>query len=220
MAVIRNILRAVLGLDQSETDPLRPDLEKDETSLHTMREAEFSNWTLVKKECVEQGKISDYLESVDEQRLVVIHLDTDTRFETGYDVQLPNPFNTVEHIDELCEKVTLKIHEWLEGQYVDNIVCAVAVQEIDAWILTIYDDSIETGFLPYPKEKLFKEVNKTKKLSDKERKRIFSYSKDKYAQYSLLSSDFRKRKSLESCKTRNRSLMIFCDKLAAFAENQ
>jgi hypothetical protein len=220
VAVIRNILKAVLGLDQSETDPLRPELEKDETSLYAMREEEFSTWKLVKKECESRSKIAGYLESVDEPRLIVVHLDTDIRFELGYDVHLPNPINTVEDIDQLCENVSSKIHTWLDGNHTDNIVCAVAVQEIDAWVLTIYDTFAETGLLLNAKERLHKEINKTNKLNERERKQVFSFWKDKYAQYSLLSADFRKRKSLESCKTRNRSLMIFCDKLSTFSESE
>jgi hypothetical protein len=34
-AVVRSVLKAVLGLDAADVDSIRPDLQTDETSLHT-----------------------------------------------------------------------------------------------------------------------------------------------------------------------------------------
>ena len=52
----------------------------------------FSNWTLVKKECEEKIAIEDFLSDgfFDDERIVVLHLDTAECELNGYDVERPN----------------------------------------------------------------------------------------------------------------------------------
>ena len=89
-AVVRSILKAVLGLDAADVDSIRPDLQSDETSLHTPSARTFSNWEIVKQECIEGASIKAYLANiVDEVRLVVVHIDTAECHLPGYGVVRP-----------------------------------------------------------------------------------------------------------------------------------
>ena len=51
-AVVRSIIKAVLGLDEAEVDSIRPDLQSDETSRYAPATRAFSNWEIVKQECL------------------------------------------------------------------------------------------------------------------------------------------------------------------------
>ncbi len=82
-------------------------------------------------------------------------------------------------------------------------------EETDAWILTI-DSKKETSTYRDPKKRLHDELNR--RLSDKERKRLFQGKA--YDRYDKLSQDFRKRHTLLTCAKRNQSLRLFLESLA------
>jgi hypothetical protein len=215
-AVITNILKGVLNIDRSDVQYLVPELEYDETDLHEMAEEKFSNWTLVKKACKEGDKIHDFLGPFESERFVVIHLDTDVRLEVGFEVNEPQELKSEEDLEQLHHNVAKKLEEWLgEDAPLDDITFAIAIQEIDAWVLPIYDaPKKDTGLLPNPKERLKRILNK--KLSTKERTKIFGLEDDKYEQYhELTKKAFRKEKELKKLLKSNLSLNYFYDALKA-----
>lgn len=213
-AVITNILKGVLDIDRSDVQYLVPELEYDETDLHEMTEDQFSNWTLVKKACEEGDKIHNFLGPFESERFVVIHIDTDVRFEKGFEVNSPQTLESKEDLELLHTNVIEKIKGWLgEDAPLSDLSFAIAIQEIDAWVLPIYDSpKKDTGLLPNPKERLRRSLNK--KLSTKERTKVFGLEDDKYMQYhQLTKKDFRKKKLLKKVLASNLSLRYFYNAL-------
>jgi hypothetical protein len=216
LAVITNILKGRLNISKSDIQYLVPELEFDETSLFQMRPEQFSTWTVVKKSCENRNRISEFIQSFDDERFLIIHIDSDTRNEVGFEVSEPKSITNIEDIKELRSNISLKMQEWLQNEFIEKIVFAIAIQEIDSWILAIYLDH-ETGMLPNAKERLTRILNNPRFFSEKARKKIFSLEQNKLAQYALLSEDFRKRKGLNAAILKNYSLKVFCEELDKFS---
>lgn len=210
LAVITNILKGWLGLDAEHVQFLRPEYALDQTDLHAMKEEEHSNWAIVKRECSERAKIDEFLESpIDEERLVVIHIDTAEASQPGYDVD-PPAGRTPKDVVELRRRVVERVDHWLRGLATDRLRYAVAVQEMDAWVLTIFSSKDTAGRVD-AKRDLLKAVNGPKGPRERERKKLFQMGK--YQQYAELSRPFRSRRSLDECAGRNGSLRLFVDSL-------
>jgi hypothetical protein len=166
----------------------------------------------VKKECVEYSTLSDFLESpIDEEKLVVIHIDTAEAERTGYDVRRPKAEPGLAYTSELYNRVLAKLKEWLAGRGSEHIRYAIAVEEMDAWILTIYSNK-DTSVQRDPKKTLERKLNQPNRMSEKERKRLFQLGE--YAFREKLSLPFRKPKTLVECSTRNESLRLFVESLS------
>lgn len=210
VAVLVNLLKGKLGLDRKDVLAIRPDLASDETDLHEMAESRFSNWGIVKQECVERARIAAFVEPFEDERLVVIHIDTAEADLPGFDVKRPGR-QEPGYAGKLRQSVVEKINEWLGGEHLALIRHAVAVEEMDAWLLPLWSSHKDTAGRPHPKEDLEKALNKGNKLSEKERKRHFL--KSPYERYDELSSPLRRRKGLDECASRNESLRLFVESL-------
>jgi hypothetical protein len=213
LAVISNILRGQLGIDFEDIQFLRPQYALDETDLHAMSEEQFSNWGLVKHECTTGSLLEEFLNSpIDEERLVVIHIDTAEAELTGYDVPRPSG-SSLDSTIELHRRVAAKLDEWLSGRKSGQFRYAIAIEETEAWILTLYQKK-ETSTARDPKKALKKELSQ--RHSDKERKQLSQMRAYEY--HDKLSRDFRKQRTLEDCATRNHSLRLFLESLASNEE--
>ncbi len=215
-AVITNILKGKLNISKCDIQYLVPEFDYDETSLYQMRNEEFSNWTIVKRNCQNRQKISDFIESFENERFIVIHIDSDMRNESGFNVTEPATINNISDIEILRNNIVYKLSEWLDNQFIEKIAFAVAVQEIDAWVLTIFSNQ-ETGLYANPKERLFRVINEPNRFSKKEKQKIFDSNEDKFGQYALLSEDFKKTKKLNEAAEKNLSLKKFCEELEKFS---
>lgn len=212
LAVITNVLKGCLGLDREHVQFLRPEYALDETDLHTQAEEKYSNWGTVKRECVEYSRIEEFLESpVDEARLVVIHIDTAECELPGYDVQRPEGKASPELSAELYKRVAAKLDEWLAGRGAGLLRYAIAVEETDAWILTLYSKK-ETSTYRNVKETLQWALDRSSALTDKERKK--DSQRKTFERYEHRSRPFRKRSQLQDCMRRNVSLRLFVESLA------
>ena len=209
MGVITNILKGVLEIDRSDISYLVPELEYDETDLSVMRPVQFSNWTIVKQKCEEGSVIRDFFEGIDDERFMVIHIDTAERFEIGYDVNIPAKSSTANDIHQVRDNVVNKLKSWLGGNMNERITFAAAVEETEGWLLTIAENKPETGLLTNPKERFDRLLQRS--LRDKDKKRIFQM--DAFDQGYEKSRIFRKPKDLNLCRTRNKSLDLFCGEL-------
>ena len=89
VAVIKAVLKALIGIDGSDVIQLRPSEQFDETDLNEMQ---FSNWNLVLESCQNEDLLYTYFESFPEEALLVVQIDTAERGEVGYDV--PKPLRT------------------------------------------------------------------------------------------------------------------------------
>jgi len=218
LAVITNILKGALGIDRSDIAYLMPELDYDETDLAQMRIEQFSNWTIVKTRCEEGSVVRGFFEGIDDQRFLIVHIDTAERLEVGFDVAEPIKENAPEYVEQVRAAVVLKLREWLGDNFNERTAFAVAVEETEAWVIPIFDAvSPETGFYPTPKERLLRLLNQPNAMSDKDRKRLFQM--DEFDKFLELSRPLRKGKDLRACVERNASLRVFCSDLELFQEH-
>lgn len=214
-AVITSILKGQLDLSRSDITYMVPELEYDETSLHKMRLENFSNWTIVRNCCMEQRKIDEFLDCSVDDRFVVIHIDSDTRMETGYDVREPQNLNTEDDILQLRQNIKLKLISWLDNHFNGKVAFAIAIQEIESWLLSLYGEE-ETDLLPNPKERFNRLLEKTSKVKEKDKLKIKSMNENKFEKYEFISKDFKKIKNLKNASGKSVSLRLFCTELDSF----
>ncbi len=216
LAILTNILKGALGINQSDVQYLVPELEYDETDLAQMRIEQFSNWSIVKKTCQNGNASRSFFGSIDDQRFLVIHIDTAERLEIGFEVLQPQKEKVPSYVSQVRESVSLKLREWLNEHFNERTIFAVAVEETEAWVIPIFDTTAkETGFYPNPKERLARLIAHPTAFSDKERKRIFQM--DEFYRHLELSSPLRKSKNLGMYAEKNESLKIFLADLLKFS---
>lgn len=216
VAVIQNILKGKLGIDGSDTKPLLPEDQIDETTRHEMAPSQFSNWTLVIDACKSREIHSQFLDYIDDDRFIVVHLDTDMRKEKGYEVDEPAALTDEASHQLLFQNISDKLSGYLGADYSPKTSYAIAIEEIEAWVLTLYSDEKETGNLSNAKEKLDRIINGPTFFSKKDRKKFFMNSS--HGQAKSLSDKFRKLKNLTACAQQNHSLAIFLQELSTFEE--
>lgn len=151
-AVITNVLKGTLGIDESNIRPLLPINKTDETDRSRVKDAEeFGGWSSVKNECIEKKIINHFL-ALDGQDFIVIHIDTAEA--SQYGIQ-SIPAKDKDYAPNLRMLVINLIDEWLgEEDIVNSTLHAVAIEEIDAWLLTIYDSGKDSAKSADPKKKL------------------------------------------------------------------
>ena len=138
LAVLVNVLKGKLGLDFEDIQFIRPEYDMDETDVHDQAEALRGGWGRVKRECVERGRIREFVENaIDEDILVVIQIDTAEAHHHGYDVERPHR-DAPDYAELLRQRVVDRINVWLEGEDIERVRYAVAVEETEAWLLTIH----------------------------------------------------------------------------------
>lgn len=182
-AVIENILVGLTGLDKSSIIAIRPIYSLDETDKANKDPKTFSSWSVVKEECEKRELIDGFL-AMEDQDFVVIHIDTAEA--DLYGVKRPAKSSTY------CENLRLlvidEINSWLKENISDQILYAIAIEEVDAWILTIYEKKDSTSSTS-PKEKLSRILGK---------KGVNSTSD--YDNYLKLSKPFSKEKEIKKEK--------------------
>jgi len=216
LAVITNILKGWLNIDRADIKPTLPEYDYDQTDLSVMPEEQHGSWTAVKKECQERQKINVFFDSpIEQESFIVLHLDTAERHLKDYNVLEPvknGGINNEEYCNQLRGNVINKLNEWLENSHQDKIAYAIAIEETDAWVLTIYDNGkADTSSYQDPKKRLGDELNRILKPKEKNILRAKTFEK-----YDWLSHDFRKKKNLLFYSTKNESLKLFCESLEVF----
>jgi len=139
--VIKNILRA-FGFDGSEIKLIRPGLSKDATDRHHDQQS-IGTIQGVKNSCIgKNGKRPDFDKAfaVLDCNNIVIHLDTAEIEEQGFKFTRPSKENNVNYCKELRSKVIDLITDWLENNYQDKLLYAIAIEEIEAWCLTLFEN--------------------------------------------------------------------------------
>ena len=74
--VVKSVLRALIGIEMSEMQSIRPVEVFDETDLADLN---FSNWQLVLESCKDENLISSFFDLLDGEALLVVHIDTAER---------------------------------------------------------------------------------------------------------------------------------------------
>jgi hypothetical protein len=205
--VIMNLLKGISNIEYSDIVPLRPEVNYDETHLSHLDPNSFGSWTNVMNECINRKKIEQFL-SIEGQDWIVIQIDSLQC--DDYDVNRPHR-NSNDYPVNFRNQIIQKINEWLENNFLDNVIYAISIEEIESWLLTIHVNSNSTSSTD-PKSKL-KLVLRKKGLS----------SEESYRNYFQLSEPFSKKRNHERYRyvTRNESLSLFCQELEGkIAPNQ
>ena len=200
--------RASSGLDFEDVQLLSPEYTQDQTDLHDQPEEERGGWVRVKNQCENRERIRELFENaIDPETLLVIQIDTAEAHHTGLDVERPDRKDPG-YAEELRWRGIARIDGWLQGEYADRVRHAVTIEEMDAWVLADYVAKDTTTYGD-PKDALQRALNK--KLSEKERRRVFQL--EAYARYKELSKSFRSRGKLEKVARLNASLEAFIESL-------
>lgn len=199
-AVITNILTGLTGIDSSDIEPLRPIDKYDETDKSSQHKLTFGGWNAVQEECQTRKLIDEFL-SIEGQDFIVIHLDTAEADQ--YNVK--RPVKSDSYGIELRELVIEQINKWLNTDISTSILYAIAVEEIDAWILPIFDARDSTNSAK-PKEKL-NTILKKSKIS----------SESNYENFLVLSKKLSKEREIKKGKflNYNSSLKAFFEEVQA-----
>lgn len=171
-AVITNILIGITGIDSSDIEPLRPTDKFDETDKASKNKLSFGGWNAVQEECETRKLIDEFL-SIEGQDFIVIHLDTAEADQ--YNIKRPVKSGT--YSLTLRNLVIEQINVWLKGDISKMILYAIAIEEIDAWILPIYE-SKDSSTSAKPKEKLSLVLGKKKISSESNYENFLSLSKN------------------------------------------
>lgn len=201
-AVIKNILVGLTGIDYNDIISLRPTYSKDETDKALNDPKTESSYSIMQEECEERGLIDGFL-ALEDQDFIVLHIDTAEADRYGVDRPDRNDANYCENLRNL---VIQKINSWLNIDLSNQMLYAVAIEEIDAWILTLYEKGDSTKF-----------VNAKKKLNKVLNQKGIKFNQDPFTHYWEISKDFSKRKHIsnEDITSRNCSLNLFCKEVVA-----
>jgi hypothetical protein len=193
-AVILNIVTGATGLDSSDIETLRPVYTKDETDKSLKDPKSFSSWSVVKEECKNRELIDTFL-SIEGQDFVIIHLDSAECADYGVQ-RSGDKLN-------LRDLIINEINSWLSIDLSGSILYAIAIEEIDAWVLTIYEKKDSTTSAR-PKERLSRELRKNK-----------INSTQTFDNYLVISKILSKTKELErsKCLSYNHSLAAFYEEI-------
>ncbi len=199
-AVISNILAGTIEIDFSDIMPLRPIYEKDETDKALFNPRTKSSYSVIKEECESKELIDGFL-AVEGQDFIVIHIDTAEA--DRYGVMRPNKKED-NYCEKLRQKVIDRINFWLGDDYTSKILYAVAIEEIDAWVLTIYEDRDSTLA-----------VDAKTRLNRILTKKGIKYNHNPFDYYAAVSKPLSKKKDLDAGNYMNNncSLLLFIEEI-------
>ncbi len=203
--VLRNILigyfRNFSNLDLT-VRPLQP--SSDSTDAGSTSMSSFGGWYNVFQYCK-----SDFLLPAFEQNdFIIIQIDSDRSHEMPFEVPMyktESPETSVERIKKLLQSIISK-NFGLEtyASYSERIIFAIAVDEIECWLLPLYyENKIQSS----TKNCLHRLVEKFRDNS-----KINPLNKDK-RDYDYISKDLSKIKELTKAYPKNPSFKIFMEDL-------
>lgn len=216
LAVLKNILKGALGLDFGDgVLPLRPEYSRDETDLQDA--AARGSYLYVIDDCKHRlARHAARLSQLTDNWLLVIHLDSAEAHRAEYELG-PVDAKKRADINAIGPLLVDKLRSWAGTQCgAGRLSFAIAVQEIEAWLLAIHDEeeTRDTGRHRSPKEHLHHAVL-PHKLKKQEKSRLYQLSE--FDRYDSLSQPLRKKKTLDQAARRNASLRAFCAGLDALA---
>lgn len=197
--VLRNILIGYFNDIDLIIRELQPSFDVTEAA----QMSEFGGWYNVFHYCK-----SDFLLGAFEQNdFVVIHLDTDRSYEKNFDVPKIPTENIQSFVARVKEKITKviqsNVEEYIYIQIVPRIIFAIAVDEIECWLLPLYyDDKIQSST-----------NNCLYKLSQKLPTHNIILKKERRV-YERISKDLMKQKKLFQAYPKNPSFELFVEDLS------
>lgn len=218
--VLFNILVNLLPIESAEDIKfIRPDVDATDGAL-----ASFSNWPMVKHECIKKEELDKFLVTNSEaELLIIIQIDTAECEETQYDVVRPtkSSSNLKLYSEELRNNVIEKIKKWLGEDFKYPVAYAVAIEETEAWVIALLDGGLRRDSCQSMDPKARLNSNLSSYITRSKLKTYIGYKSGqsalKASQY--LSKDFQISKPLKSARNKNRSLDLFCLDLEAYVHS-
>lgn len=200
-AVVTNIIVGLTGIDRSEIIALRPTYLKDETDKAADDPNTKSSYSIIKKECEERELIDGFL-AIEGQEFVVIHIDTAEA--DRYGVKRPDKKDQ-DFCKLLRNAVIDEINKWLNADLSKELLYAVAIEEIDAWVLTLYEKNSDSTRFIDAKKRLQRTMSRLN----------VEFIHDPYDYYLKITKDFSKKKIVTSNQilSSNCSLLLFCEEV-------
>ena len=199
-AVLKNILIGYFNDVDLTVRELQPSFDATDASQMSI----FGGWYNVFSYCQ-----SDYLAAAFEQNdFVIIQIDSDCSYEKHFDV----PRLKDEPLENFVERIKKRLESVISNQmtaelyeiYAKRIIFAIAVDEIECWLLPLfYDDKTQAA----TNNCLFK-LNQKLPVNYK----INPKNKDKRV-YQRVSKDFMKAKTLQQAYPNNLSFKLFIEDL-------
>lgn len=164
------------------------------------------------------SKVFQYCESIEFKQALTIHdfivIQIDTDFMSGdsvgeaYRIDLKN-LNVEETVEAFQEKIVELIGEDFYEEYSDRIIFAIAVNEIECWLIPVY----------FSGEKAKKNVNCIDTLNQVllQKEGFYIDAKDDIY-YRKLAKNFRKKKDIEKYAKQQESFSLFLDNLQVAIE--
>ncbi len=211
-AVLENILIGLFDLEGEDIRFFRPSFSRDNTDKGTYRnmsEEEFGSWTLVKKDCEEQHHFRNFFNNpIAGERYMIVQIDTAECEEKGYDVKRPDK-KAADYCDTLRNLVIDKINEWLEDNWAEEVCYAICIEEMEAWIHTLYENK-DTS-IPLQAKETFQKYFQKQRIKNKKIDKVLRklQQKSEFDKANFLSKGFRKNKKLQNALDNNRSLQAF-----------
>lgn len=198
-AVIKNILQGITGIDGNDIIAILPIDALDETDLANIPREQFGGWAAVRNECMQREFIDLFFERFGDNFMVI---QIDTAESAQYGITQPKKDGT--YTTEIRKLIIRKIIEWIGNDISENLLFAIAVEEIDAWILTILENR-DSSLSADPKKRL----ERIKGFRPGRMKPNFEL----YCSYSD-KLKFASDQEMASFRSRNQSLDLFCEEIA------
>ena len=176
---------------------IKPDLENDNSNAPD--DATVGTFQGVKNACMGyEGRRYYFEQAFDafETDFVAIHFDTAEIDRQDFTFLRPPKDDLATYCTNLRQMVIELINSWLEGSYENKILYAVAIEEMEAWLLTLHLKT-ETASSADAKKKWREQI--LPKLKDKDNSKI--------------TKDFSKKKELKKYLPHNQSLRKFIESL-------
>lgn len=181
------------------------------TNDHPVRSKskKYGGWTLLLK-YLHNG---DYKIAFQFSQYVIVHVDTDTADEPGFDVARHDAKGALPlevFLGKVVERLKAEINEEDLKTYDGRFIFAVSVEQIECWMLPLWFDDANaerTGGC-------FERLGKSSRLRSELKKKKQAFFKHPQL-YQSLSFEYRKRNTLLEKGPRNPSLKIFLEALEA-----
>lgn len=204
VAIVKGILKALTGLDMSDIQSIRPTETMDETDN---AELQFSNWGLVLESCQNDTLLESFFEVLDDEALLVIHVDTAERGDVGFGVLEPQRTghpDWKEYSQQVHANVKEKIKSLVPERFREKVAYAIAVEETDAWLIPLFESRQKRDSASHinAKEKLRVLISTLKKKS--------RYIDTAHNNLNYINLGAELCKGLKTARKGNESLDLFC----------
>lgn len=197
-AVLENILCGFFGDPDLVVRPLQPLLDATDAARRQ------GGWTQVLAYC----QSSNFQEAFGQNEYIVVQIDTDRLFEPPFSLNLKQSVEAL--VNQVVEYLEGAVQTALGKDFLDayrkKILFAVAVNEIECWLLPLYYQDKKATATNNCLHKLNEKLGKTKE-------RTINPGNKEPRRYEELSRPFSKKKTLSAAVEKNPSFKIFMDRL-------